>query len=383
MSAEVSSIHREFEAARAVPPMAEGRARVLQFGPGLEVRGGVSAVEQIICDHLLPYAAIRHVPTMRDGSAISKASAFTQAVHAMRKALAAPDPAIFHIHFASRGSTFRKLILASMVQRAGRPLVLHAHGGSFDRFHAGLPGALRRRINACLQRATVFIVLSQRWREFFIETCELSPSQVTVLPNPVRWNPEIPDRAGRRQVQFLALGRIAEYKGSFDLLKAFIALPPPLRARARVVMAGDGDLEGARRLAAPLGDAVRVLSWVGPAERDRLLAASDVFVLPSHAEGLPMALLESMAAGLPSIVTPVGGIPDIFTNGSDGLFVGAGRVGEITAAMTRMVNEEGERLAAGRRAHARVRALDVQAYARRLGEIYQRIAPVAGVREIA
>jgi glycosyltransferase involved in cell wall biosynthesis len=356
---------------------------VLQFGPGLEVRGGVSAVEQIICDHLLPYAAIRHVPTMRDGSAISKASAFTQAVHAMRKALAAPEPAIFHIHFASRGSTFRKLILASMVQRAGRPLVLHAHGGSFDRFHAGLPGALRRRINACLQRATVFIVLSQRWREFFIETCELSPSQVTVLPNPVRWNPEIPDRAGRRQVQFLALGRIAEYKGSFDLLKAFIALPPPLRARARLVMAGDGDLEGARRLAAPLGDAVRVLSWVGPAERDRLLAASDVFVLPSHAEGLPMALLESMAAGLPSIVTPVGGIPDIFTNGSDGLFVGAGRVGEITAAMTRMVNEEDERLAAGRRAHARVRALDVQAYARRLGEIYQRIAPVAGVREIA
>jgi glycosyltransferase involved in cell wall biosynthesis len=383
MSAEVSTIHRVFEATRPASPSPEGRARVLQFGPGLDVRGGVSAVEQIICNHLAPYAAVRHVPTMRDGSALSKASAFTRAVKVMRTALASPEPAIFHLHFASRGSTFRKVILASMVTRAGRPLVLHAHGGGFDKFHAGLPRGLRDKVNACLQRASVFIVLSQRWRDFFIETCELSPSQVCVLPNPVRWNPEIPNRAGRGHVQFLALGRIAEHKGSFDLLRAFGALPPQLRAHARLVLAGDGDLDRARRLAAPFGDAVRVLSWVGPVERDRLLAASDVFVLPSHAEGLPMALLESMAAGLPSIVTPVGGIPDVFTNGSDGLFVGVGQVGELVAAMARMLEEEGERLAAGRRAHARVRSLDVQTYARRLGEIYQRIAPVAGVRELA
>ena len=83
------------------------------------------------------------------------------------------------------------------------------------------------------------------------------------------------------------------------------------------MLAGDGDVEGVRRLAAPLGDAVRVLSWIEPPERNRLLDASDVFVLPSHAEGLPMAMLEAMAAGLPSIVTPVGGIPDAVTQGAE------------------------------------------------------------------
>ena len=361
----------------------DGRMKIMQFGPGLEVRGGISSVERLICDYLPPYASIRHVPTMEEGSFITRAATFASAVRTLQRALAAPDPVIFHIHFASRGSTLRKLILAAMVAQARRPLVLHAHGGRFDQFHARLPAALRRRVNSCLQQASVFIALSQRWRDFFVDTCELSPSQVAVLPNPVRWNAVVPNRAGRSQVQFIALGRISEGKGSFDILKAFAALPATLQARARLVLAGDGDVEGARRLAQPFGDRVRVLTWVDAAERDRLLAASDIFVLPSHAEGMPMSLLEAMAAGLPSIVTPVGGIPEVFTHGREGLLVTPGHVTELTAAMTRLLGDEAERLAAGRRAHIRASALDVHAYARRLADIYQRIAPVGDVREMA
>jgi glycosyltransferase involved in cell wall biosynthesis len=388
MNAEVSSILRNVESHPPPAPVApvapaESRVRVLQFGPGLGVRGGVSSVEQLICDYLPPYASIRHVPTMEEGTAWTRVSTFARAIGVLRRALVSTEPTIFHVHFASRGSTLRKMILASMVAHAGRPLVLHAHGGGFDRFHARLPPAVRVRLNSCLQRASVFIALSQRWRDFYIDTCELSPAQVTVLPNPVRWNPDVPNRAAHTRVQFLALGRISPGKGSFDLIRAFGALPPGLRARSRLVLAGDGDVEGARRAAAPLGNAVQVRDWVGAAERDRLLAESDVFVLPSHAEGLPMSLLEAMSSGLPSIVTPVGGIPDVFTHEVEGLFVAPGRVDELAAAMTRLLNADGERTAAGRRAHARARALDVHVYARRLGEIYQRIAPIADCRGLA
>jgi glycosyltransferase involved in cell wall biosynthesis len=159
-----------------------------------------------------------------------------------------------------------------------------------------------------------------------------------------------------------------------------------MRARARLVLAGDGDVEAVRQLAAPLGDSVRVLSWIDSAERDRLLDASDVFVLPSRAEGMPMALLEAMAAGLPAIVTPVGGIPDALTHGAEGLVVEPGRIDQLSGAMVRMLSDEPERLAAGRRAHARARLFDVHTYAGRLAELYQRIAPVAGmagIRELA
>ena len=246
-------------ASRFASPPVDSRMRVLQLGPALAVRGGISSVERLICEYMKPYAAIRHVPTMEDGSAVARGLAYARAVQVLWRALADIDPVIVHIHFASRGSTLRKVVLADMVARAGRPLVLHAHGARFDQFHRRLPAPLRRKVNRTLQRANLVIALSSQWREFFVEECELAPAKVTVLPNPVRWNAAPPDRSGRPHVQFLSLGRLSERKGSYDLVNAFAALPRELRARARLVLAGDGDVEGVRQLAAPLGDAVRAI----------------------------------------------------------------------------------------------------------------------------
>ena len=356
------------------------RIRVVQFGPALDVRGGITTVEQHICDHLASYVSMRHVATMNEGSKLARGLTYLRAVRELRRLLSNIDPCIVHIHFASRGSTLRKMILADMVTRAGRPLVLHAHGGYFDQFHRRLPPVLRRTVDGILQRANVVIALSSRWRDFYVNECEVSPSHVAVLPNPVRWTPDVPNRTGRSTVQFLFLGRMCEKKGTYDLVRAFAALPTAVRARARLTLAGDGDLEAIRKLAAPL-EQVRVLPWIDSAERERLLAQSDVFVLPSYNEGVPMALLEAMAAGLPSIVTPVGGIPEVLRHGVEGLMVEPARVNDLSAAMARLVNHEAERTAAGRCAHERARSFDVHAYSRSLAEIYQRIAPVAEYRE--
>ena len=381
MNFQTRSVEPQFQPyqARLAPLPLDGRVRVLQFGPALSVRGGISSVEQLICDFLPPYVSMRHVPTMEDGSAIAKASVFAKAVQVMRRTLESPEPTIVHLHFASRGSTLRKMILAEMAARAGRPLILHAHGAGFDEFHRRLPAAVRRNLNRTLQRANVFITLSTQWRDFYVEECEISPSQIVVLANPVRVPNEVPDRSAHSHVQFLHLGRLGERKGSYDLVNAFLGLPAALRERARLVLAGDGDVEGMRKLAAAAGDRIVVHPWIDTRERDRLLAESDVFALPSRAEGLPMALLEAMASGLPSITTPVGGIPDVITNGAEGLLVRPGNALELTAALARYIHDDEARLAAGRRAHARARSYDVHAYARRIAEIYQRISPVADI----
>ena len=234
--------------------------------------------------------------------------------------------------------------------------MLHAHGAGFDQFHRGLPAAVRRNVNRTLQRANVFITLSTQWRDFYVEECEMSPSQVVVLPNPVRCAREVPDRAGRTQVQFLHLGRLGKRKGTYDLVNAFAALPEALRDRARLVLAGDGDVEGVRKLAAPLGDA-RARAVVDRRRRSATGCSpqSDVFVLPSYAEGVPMSLLEAMAAGLPSITTPVGGIPDVFTPWRRRIAGRAGRRrGRSRAAMARMHRPTSRR--GSRRASARTNA---------------------------
>ena len=385
MNAETRILERSFQPypARLAPLPPDGRVRVLQLGPALSVRGGITSVSQLILDYLAPYVSIRHVPTMTEGSTLAKASTFARAVQELRRILESPEPTIVHVHFASRGSTLRKMILAEMVARAGRPLVLHAHGAEFDQFHRRLPSAVRRNLNRTLQRANVFLTLSSRWRDFYVDECELSPSQVVVLPNPVSVPPDVPDRSKRDEVQIVHLGRLGNRKGAYDVLNAFLTLPDAVRQRARLVLAGDGDIEAIRRMAQPAADRVIVPGWVDTPERNRLLVQSDVFVLASRAEGVPMALLEAMANGLPSITTPVGGIPEVFENDAHGVLVQPGSVDEIRAALIRLITDEPFRLEAGRAAREAVRRYDIHTFARRLADIYQRIAPVAEIREFA
>jgi glycosyltransferase involved in cell wall biosynthesis len=368
---------------RLAPLPPDGRVRVLEFGPSLTVAGGIGTVEQLIGDYLPRYVSMRHIATMEDASAISKTGVFARSVQELRAALESLDSTIVHIHLASRESTLPKMILAEMVARAGRPFVMHAHGSEFDLFYRKLPSAVRRNVNRTLQRANVFITLSTRWRDFYVDECEISPSQIVVLPNPVRVPAQVPDREGHAQVQFLHLGRLGERNGSYDVVNAFAGLPEQVRSKARLVLAGDGDVDGVRKLAAPLGASAVVYTLIDTHERYRMLAESDVFAMPSRAEGVSMALLEAMANGLPSIASPADGIPDVFRDGLDGMLVKPGDVNQIRAAMASMIADDATRLAAGRNAHERARQYDVHVYARRLAEIYQHIAPVATRRDIA
>lgn len=383
--AAVSLLQTQPIVARASPPELAA-VTVLLLGPGLAVRGGVSAVERLIVEQMPSVdrqpvrILLRHVPTMEEGSLFRRGIVFLRAVTALQRALRNPDPLIVHINFASRGSTLRKMILAWMTQRARRPLILHAHGGGFDVFYRRLPAVLRQQVCDIFQSADQFVVLSSQWRSFYVSECELAPSQVTVLPNPVRIPAAVPDRRKRARVQFLYLGRMSEEKGAFDVVRAFAGLDPALRARSQLVLAGNGDIEGVTRLAQPLGASVLVLPWVDALARDRLLAQSDVFVLPSYREGVPMALLEAMAAGLPVIATPVGGIPDVMEHGTHGALVRPGSIPELGAALAAMIREENRRLAQGASARERAATFDVASYASRLKGLYQRIAPITRLK---
>src|SRR5262245_60877785 len=111
MSAEPRTVNRSFVplAVRIPGQVPETRVRVLQLGPAVNVHGGITSVEQLICDYLPPYVSMRHIPTMEEGSVFNKATVFALALHEFRRALESRDPTVVHIHFASRGSTLRKV----------------------------------------------------------------------------------------------------------------------------------------------------------------------------------------------------------------------------------------------------------------------------------
>ena len=91
--------------------------KIVHVGPGLAVRGGVSAVERLIIDSISCHVEVEHVATMEDGGILRRMRVFGAALWRIHSILRDKSPCIFHVHFASRGSTLRKYIVSLMVLR--------------------------------------------------------------------------------------------------------------------------------------------------------------------------------------------------------------------------------------------------------------------------
>ncbi len=348
--------------------------RVLMLGPDLQVRGGVAAVENTLIASLPPEIHVTQLPTMVEGSKWRKLATFVAAiVRTIAQLRRRPD--IVHIHFASRASTVRKMLLARMALASGARLIMHHHGGGYREYWAGLSAAARATTLHTLCRAHCLIVLGESWREFFVSV-GVPRERIVVVPNPVVLPAVLPERLGRSHVRLVFLGLLARAKGVFDLIDALSRLRPECLGRTRLVLAGNGDLRAVRDLAERRGLTrfVEVRDWLGPAERDQLLASADAFVLPSYVEGLPMALLESMAWGLPVISTTVGSIPEHVRDGVHGLLVQPGDVSELAGAIERIVMDDALRARMGEASRRAVEPLNVELYARKIVAIYDSVA---------
>ena len=207
------------------------------------------------------------------------------------------------------------------------------------------------------------------------DVCSSDLKQVVVFPNPTELPAQIPDRTDTSSIKLGFFGRVGSRKGTFDLIKAFAQIPDALKGKAELIIAGDGDIEEARRLAQTLNleNSIQFLGWIDSQTRDKLLADIDVFVLPSYNEGLPMALLEAMGWGLPVIVTPVGGIPELITSTENGLLINPGDVQKLSEAMQKLIESESLRLSLGNAARETVTPFDIKTYCSQLYEIYDSV----------
>ncbi len=354
--------------------------RVVMLGESLSRKGGIVAVEKLILEQRIPEVQFRHIATLPNSSLGMKLVVFARATLLLVWVLLCKRADLIHLHVSQNGSAFRKLILAGIAVAFDTPVLMHAHGGAFPVFYSRLPAAARAWMRWAFQRCSRVVVLSQGWKEFYVRQLGVRPDRVVVLPNPVALPPIVPDRTNADGVQILYLGELDRLKGGFDLIEAFARLPAEQRNRARLVMAGKGEVNEARALIRCRGisNSAVVLDWVNPIQRDRLLAQSGALALPSYYEGLPMALLEAMAWQLPVITTPVGGIPDVVTDGYNGLLVRPGDIDQLASAMQLLIEREDLRLCLGLNARKRIEHLDIVAYTRSLATIYRSVTSPVG-----
>ena len=251
---------------------------------------------------------------------------------------------------------------------------MHAHAAYT--FHKWLPQRIRRTLLWGIGGAERVIVLTQFWYDHYSTNLDLSPSHLLLLPNPADMPDSIPERRHRPEVKLLFLGRIGKRKGAFDLIHAVASLPDGVRQMCHLTLAGDGDVEAARELSARLGcsELVSLSGWVGAADVDRLLAESDIFMLPSYAEGMAMSLIEAMSWGLAVVTSDVGGAGEFLKNRHNSILVKPGDVQGINSAICELAGDPTLRSRLGLAARETASRFSIEAYIATLANLYQELA---------
>lgn len=248
---------------------------------------------------------------------------------------------LVHIHMAAHGSLLRKLSLLIIARTFSVPVLLHVHGGRFAVVYERLPGFLQALVRNCFHRATAIIALSESWRNFFIDSLSCNPEQVIALPNAVADPGMMPVRNADTWRKLLFLGSLTEHKGVSELLVA-LSNPRLNTLDWRIKIAGPGPLEHYRQMGANMGlqDRVQWLGLVSENQVQKLLFESEILVCPSRNEGMPMVILEAMSYGLAIVATPVGAIPEIVTNGWNGMLVPFGDSTALACAISEIIEDQ-------------------------------------------
>ncbi len=291
---------------------------------------------------------------------------------------------LLQVHVASHGSVARKALFVLLGRVLGVPVVLHLHGADFEPFFGRLGRAGRWVVRAIFRSASTVVVLGEHARAHMIARVGVGRHLVTVLPNAVpdlgtgAWGP----RAGAPSAscRLLFLGALTERKGVPELLEA-LASPTLAALDWQLDLVGNGDERSVQEKVGRLGLAsrVRLHGW-RPSETARaMLADADLLVLPSRHEGLPMAILEAMAAGVAVLATDVGDVREAVADGETGLLAPPCDPQALAGALRRLIASPELRERFGRAGRTRYEErFAIDAYVHRLAAIF---AGAAGVAE--
>jgi len=234
--------------------------------------------------------------------------------------------AIVHVNTALNARAYwRDLTYVIVARVCGARVLYQVHGGALPQDFFGSNRVLAAFLRGTLQLPDAIVVLARVELEAYRRFAPRQ--QLLLLPNSVDCAPYTKlarERSGpAAPLRLVYIGRLAREKGLYEALRGLM-LARAQGANARLVVAGTGPEESRlRRLTSELGLASNV-SFAGPVfgeDKLRLLGTADVLLFASYSEGLPYALLESMAAGVPVIATCVGAIPDVVVDGVHGLLI--------------------------------------------------------------
>ena len=288
-------------------------------------------------------------------------------------------PAVVHLNSAMDQRAFwRDAAYLCVARLLGSRVLLQLHGGSLRTLCAppGMRGLVRRMYSA--PDALVSLASSEKQE---LEALGVA-ARLSIIPNGIdvsQYGGAPAERAHGGQVRRLAfMGRLVRPKGIFEAMEAVRLLRSESGFRdLELWIAGSGpardEIERWIR-ENTMAPAVRLVGSVQDQAKVDFLKEADVFVFPSHGEGLPYAVLESLAAGTPVIATRVGGIPDVVIDRVHGILVDPRSPGQIVDAIREMARSEEALRAMARACRDRAaQEFGLDKLAARFEALYQRL----------
>lgn len=316
--------------------------KVLVVATSRKTRGGItSVVKALETGAQWEKYHCRWIETHRDGPQWRKLAYFIRAI--IQFVFFIPFYDLVHIHASDGAAATRKWTLARIAKRFKKKILVHIHLGDEQKL---LVPKENQNFLKLLHLANKIIVLSPQWKRWLLQVMPEAENITHIL-----YNPCIPvhrDKTITKKKQILLAGTICRRKGYDTALKGFSLIANKF-PDWKIVFAGnpsllDGfdELEDGKRLAKEYGIEKQVewLGWISGKTKERVFNETSIYCLASTGEGFPMCVLDAWAYGLPCIMTPVGGIPDLVKEGEQGLLFPVGDSTKMAEALDKMMGNE-------------------------------------------
>lgn len=287
-------------------------------------------------------------------------------------------PDVVHVHSAQWNSFYQSawyVLFAAFVWR--RPVVLHVHGSSFDEFLEVNSAPIQLLQSAVFRASDVVVALSDGWADVLEE--HVDSRKVVVLHNAVDI-PKYDPSFSVSPVRISFVSNHIERKGIRELVDAVDRLAE--EKPVDITIAGKGSLSHLVEDVANSRAGVKYVGFVSEERKREILNQSAVYVLPTYAEGVPIAILEAMAGGNAIVSTDVGGIPSVVDE-ENGILVEPGDEDELADALRTLLADPDRIHSMAKESRRRVEASHSwETVADDLAELYDSLAAASrGIAE--